>query len=143
MALEEWFIDPFLNDTAGTGTRMTVTLAGATFTTGTWNLLETNAFTGYTFNAGDRIHISGGTAVTAGYYEVASRTDDSNIVLVGDITTDASSPTDVTSTTRPYEHLSPLAGGPCSNVRRRPQRAFRLGLRRYGSRACCQGRGRS
>jgi len=106
MAIEEWFFDTSYADTGGVGTRMAVTLAGATFTTGTWNLFETGAFTGYTFDPGDRIYIGGGTAVTAGYYDIASRTDNDNIVLTGDITTDASSPTDVTGTSRPYGDLN-------------------------------------
>ena len=106
MRVDEWFFDTSYADTGGVGTRMAITLAGATFTTGTWNLFETGAFTSYTFNAGDRIYIGGGTAVTAGYYEIASRTDNDNVVLTGDITTDASSPTDVTGTSRPYGNLN-------------------------------------
>ena len=46
---------------------------------------------------GDTINITGGTAVVAGSYPIASRTSDNEIVLTGDITSDASSPTNVTA----------------------------------------------
>ena len=99
------FVDPSIAASTGRGTRATITLTAATFTTGTWNLSETNAFTSYTWATGDRIYISGGTACTVGYYTIASKTDASNIILSVDITTDASSPTDVTSDSAPYGDL--------------------------------------
>ncbi len=75
-----------------------VTIAsGGTFTESSKNLNKTAAFASYTWASGDRIYITGGTAVVAGSYEVASKTDDDNIVLVLDITSDASDPTDVTA----------------------------------------------
>lgn len=70
-------------------------LSAATFTTSTKNLNETAAFAGYSFTSGDEIYISGGTGVTPGLYEIASRTDDDNIVLVADI--GGTDPADVTS----------------------------------------------
>ena len=74
-----------------------VTLTAATFTTTTWTLNQTGVFSAYTWVSGDKIYITGGTAVVKGLYEVASRTSDDEIVLVGDITSDVSSPTDVTA----------------------------------------------
>lgn len=70
-------------------------LTAATFTNATKNLNETGAFTGYTWNSGDQIYISGGTGVTTGLYEIASKTDNDNIVLVDDI--GGTNPSDVTS----------------------------------------------
>lgn len=105
MAFSEIYVDPSIAADSGRGTRATITLTAATFTTGTWNLNEASAFTGYTYAAGDQIYISGGTAVTTGLYTIASKTDNDNIVLSGDITTDASSPTDVTSDSAPYGDL--------------------------------------
>ena len=78
-------------------------LTAATFTTSTKNLSETNAFTGYTFVAGDQIAITGGTGVTPDLYDIASKTDDSNIVLVADI--GGTDPTDVTSSDGPWATL--------------------------------------
>ncbi len=71
------------------------TLTAATFTTSSKNLNETAAFSGYTFTSGDMIAITGGTGVTVGLYEIASHTDDDNIVLVEDI--GGTDPSDVTS----------------------------------------------
>jgi len=47
------------------------------------------SFTDYEFLAGDQIEITGGTGITTGFYEVASKTDNSRIVLKeSPITTD-------------------------------------------------------
>lgn len=73
-------------------------ITSATFTASSKNLAKTGAFANYTFLTGDQVKVTGGTAVTAKKYEIASKTDDDNIVLVADITTDASNPTDVTAT---------------------------------------------
>lgn len=70
-------------------------LTAATFTTSTKNLNQTGKFSGYSFTSGDKIYITGGTGITTGLYEVASRTDDDNIVLVEDI--GGTNPSDVTS----------------------------------------------
>lgn len=75
-------------------------LSGATFTNATKTLSSTGAFTSYTFNAGDRIAITGGTGVTTGYYEIASRTSNDAIVLVADI--GGTNPTDVSSSDGPW-----------------------------------------
>ncbi len=104
----EVFVDPALAADSGRGTRATITLAAATFNLGALTLNETNAFTAYNtlgFAAGDRIYLSGGTAVTVGFHAIASITSNSEIVLVADITSDASSPTDVTSDSAPFGDL--------------------------------------
>lgn len=75
-------------------------LTGATFTNSTKTLTKTGAFAGYTFNSGDRIAITGGTGVTVGYYAIASKTDNDNIVLVADI--GGTNPTDVASSNGPW-----------------------------------------
>lgn len=75
-------------------------LSAATFTTSTKTLNKTGAFASYTFTAGDLIYISGGTGVTAGLYEIASKTDNDNIVLVEDI--GGTNPSDVTSSNGPF-----------------------------------------
>jgi len=105
MAISEIYVDPSLAGDTGTGTRATITLTAATFTFAALSLTEVGAFASYTFVAGDRIYITGGTAVTAGYYTIASKTSDDVIVLTADITTDASSPADVTAATAPYGDL--------------------------------------
>jgi len=67
----------------------------ATWTDGTKTLTKVGAFTAYEFVAGDTITVSAGTGVTTGVYQIASRTDNDSIVLVGDITGGGGSPTDV------------------------------------------------
>lgn len=52
-----------------------------------WNetnrtLTKAGAFAGYRFKAGDKIHISAGTGVTEGTFEVASKDSDNQITLV-------------------------------------------------------------
>jgi hypothetical protein len=51
-----------------------------------WNpvgntLTKTGAFAGYTFAAGERMEITGGTGITTGYVQIASKTSDNVIVL--------------------------------------------------------------
>ncbi len=88
-------------------------ITAATFTLATKNLEDTNP-TGswpsasYSWVYDDQIYISGGTEVTAGWYEIASWTDADNIVLKEDITTDASDPTDVTVTLIGWENAIAL-----------------------------------
>jgi hypothetical protein len=53
----------------------------ATWTASSLTLTATGAFASYTFVEGDQIEISAGTGATTGFYAVASRTDDDNIVL--------------------------------------------------------------
>jgi hypothetical protein len=53
----------------------------ATWVASTRTLTETNAFTNYTFVAGDEIEIISGTGATTGVYVIESKTDSSNIVL--------------------------------------------------------------
>jgi len=68
---------------------------------GTWTaaskiLGKTAAFASYTWASGDQIYVSGGTGVTAGWYEIQSKTDDDNIVLKDSLGDDDL--TDVTTT---------------------------------------------
>ncbi len=79
-------------------------LSAATFTTSTKNLNKTGAFTSYTWQAGDIVYISGGTGVVAGLYEIASKTDNDNIVLVEDI--GGTNPSDVTSSNGPFATIA-------------------------------------
>lgn len=63
-----------------------------TFSDGDWTetsktLNSTGAFTNYTFVDEDELQVTAGTGVTTGYYEVASRTDDDNIVLTTSLST--------------------------------------------------------
>ncbi len=65
---------------------------GFVFTTATWvestkTLTKTGAFTNYTWTAGDRIYITGGTGVTVGFYEIASKTSNNAIVLSTSLST--------------------------------------------------------
>ena len=75
-------------------------LTAATFTNATMTLAQASAFASYTFTAGDLIYISGGTGVTAGLYEIASKIDNDSITLVEDI--GGTNPTDVTSSDGPF-----------------------------------------
>lgn len=79
-------------------------LVAASFTTSTKTLTKTGAFASYTFTEGDILYISGGTGVTAGLYEIASRTSDDAIVLVADI--GGTDPADVTSSDGPFSTLA-------------------------------------
>jgi len=78
-------------------------LSSATFTNSTKTLTSTGAFSSYTFSAGDEIYISGGTGVTAGLYEIASKTSSDAIVLVDDI--GGTNPSDVTSSDGPFASI--------------------------------------
>lgn len=80
--------------------RGTITGTAASWTPGTLTLTLTGAFTNYTFVEGDEIQITGGTAVTEGFYTIASRTSANAIVLASSIA--STSPTDVTFTLQPY-----------------------------------------
>lgn len=57
------------------------TLTTATWTEATKYLTKIGAFTSYTWVSGDRIYITGGTGITPGCYEIASKFDDNNLVL--------------------------------------------------------------
>lgn len=61
-----------------------VTLASAAWTKATKKVTEVGAFADYTWQEGDKIFLSHANIVD-GLYEVASRTDDDVIVLVGEI----------------------------------------------------------
>lgn len=78
-------------------------LSVATFTNSSKTLTKTGAYSSYTFTSGDLVYISGGTGVTTGLYEIASKTDNNNIVLIADI--GGTDPTDVTSSDGPFTTL--------------------------------------
>lgn len=59
-----------------------VAASPATYTHATRTLTLTGAYATYTFLTGDRFEAAGGTGVVLADYEIESRTDDDNIVLV-------------------------------------------------------------
>lgn len=59
-----------------------LSFADGAYTTATKTLTKTGAFAGYTFAAGDRIKVTGGTGVVADWYEIASRVSDDAITTV-------------------------------------------------------------
>lgn len=74
-----------------------ITVAGTTltFTDGAWNksaltLTKAAAFTSYTFGAGDHVYISGGTGMTAGWYEIGAKTSNNVLTLLESLGEDAS-----------------------------------------------------
>lgn len=77
--------------------RGTITGTAGSFD-GTSTLTESGKFTNYTFVTGDEIEITGGTGVTEGFYEVASRTS-ANAIVIPDI---GSSSSNVAYTLQPY-----------------------------------------
>lgn len=67
--------------------RGNISLSTATWTESSLTLTATGAFADYTFIDEDLVKITGGTSTTAKYYEIASRTDDDNIVLAETLST--------------------------------------------------------
>lgn len=67
--------------------RVSIALATATWTEATRTLTQVGAFASYSFTAGDKIAITGGTGVTPGCYLITARTDDDAIVLGESIST--------------------------------------------------------
>lgn len=66
------------------------TLTAVTWTASSKTLTKTNGFSDYTYAPGNYINVTGGTGVTPGIYKIASKTDDSNIILESSIGSDAS-----------------------------------------------------
>ncbi len=58
-----------------------VTLTGVSYTHSTFTITKTGAFATYTWRRKDRVYITGGTDVTPGYYEVASKVSNDAIRL--------------------------------------------------------------
>ena len=56
-------------------------LTDAAWIESTKTITQTGAFTNYTFDAADRIFISGGSSIVPGTYQIASRVDDDSITL--------------------------------------------------------------
>jgi len=84
--------------------RQPMSLAAVTWNHTLLELTKADAFTYYVWCAQDQIYISGGTAVTPGWYDIVSRVNNNTIVLSADITTDKSDPTDVTTTNIGHEY---------------------------------------
>lgn len=62
-----------------------ITGTTATWTASTLTLTSTGSFATYTFVAGDKLEIRGGTGATTGFFEVASRTSANAVVLASTI----------------------------------------------------------
>jgi hypothetical protein len=111
-----WF-DPDAGDNANDGRDPHgLDLSGATFTTATKTLTSVGAFASYDHAAAtapeyvsryNYIYISGGTGVTPGLYEIASKTSDDAIVLVADI--GGTNPSDVSSSDGPKATASSMS----------------------------------
>jgi hypothetical protein len=70
-------------------------ITGGTFTNATRTLTKTGAFASYTWASGDKLYVTGGTGVVAGFYAIASKTSSDAIVLSADI--GGATPSDVTT----------------------------------------------
>jgi len=103
----KYFIDPVGGADANDGLdgipKNSVAMSGCTWTESTKTLTKLTAFALYTWQPGDQIYISGGTAVTAGLYTIASKTSNNAIVLTTSIVTNGSNPTDVTASSGPKQ----------------------------------------
>ncbi len=94
---------------------------GFAISTGTWTastltLGKTGAFSSYTWHDGDRVYVSGGTGITAGLYEIASRTSDDAVVLA--TSCGSANALDVTTSDGPWATLGQVT----ANLS--PDRAF-------------------
>jgi hypothetical protein len=65
--------------------RRALVITGGTWTAAAKTLVKTGAFIDYTWNAGESIYVTAGTAATAGWYEIASRDSDDQITLTTSI----------------------------------------------------------
>jgi hypothetical protein len=63
-------------------TRASIAITGASWVEATRTLTSTGSFTNYSFVTGDTIQITEGTNTTLGLYEIESRVDDDDIILV-------------------------------------------------------------
>lgn len=79
-----------------------LSITNASYNNGTKTLTKTGAFAGFTFYAGARIKITGGTGVTTGWYEIASKVSDDAITTVADI--GGASPADVSASSIASRH---------------------------------------
>jgi len=62
--------------------KLDVAATSVAWTDATKTITKAGAFADYTFESGDMLYIASGTHVTAGWYEIASKTDDDSIVMV-------------------------------------------------------------
>lgn len=72
-----------------------IALSGATWIESSKTLRKTGAFASYTWASGDQVAITGGTGATISRYDVASKTDNDNIVLKRSIGAGADTHTDI------------------------------------------------
>lgn len=103
-----------------------IELTAATWTSATKTLTQTGAFTNYTFYSGDTIELTDGTGLTAGEYQIASRTSANAITLTNDCdATDGSTDIEGTLYIRnlalpsnfgSIDNVEPVSGGVVNNV---------------------------
>lgn len=72
-------------------------VATANWTVATKTLTQTGAFTQYTWASGDQINITAGTGITAGWYEIAGKTDNDNVTLTTNLAAGDLSNSDIES----------------------------------------------
>lgn len=101
----------FVDATSGDDTNDGRDAFGFALTDGAWTastltLTKTGAFASYTYRDNDRIYVSGGTGVTAGLYDIASKVSDDEITLATSIGPDAA---DVTTSDGPWETVAMVA----------------------------------
>lgn len=83
-----------------------LSLTDATWSESARTLTLAGAFAGYSYNAGDRLQITGGTGATAGDYAIASRVSDDAITLATSIGSGADGQSDITGAIAfPYVNL--------------------------------------
>lgn len=85
---EGWHANKEFNVTLETAdtTKLAMVIAGdGVWTVATKTLTATGDFSSYTWASGDHISVTGGTGVTAAWYEIASKTSDDAIVLKEEI----------------------------------------------------------
>lgn len=84
---------------------------GASYSAATNILTKTNAWSGYAHQAGDDIYIGTGTGVTAGWYRILRKIDNSNLLLLTDPA--AGTPSDLAGSGigQEYEVAFPGTGG--------------------------------
>ena len=87
-------------------TKQDMVIAAGAWTVANKRLISVGAFSRYTYAAGDQLYVSGGTGVTAGWYEIRQKINDNAIQLVESIAdTDAA---DITTTVIGWENAIEL-----------------------------------
>lgn len=83
-------------------TKMAMVIAAGAWVAATKTLTKTAAFASYTWQRGDQLYVSGGTGVTAGWYEIGARTSDNAIIMLDSIAT--ANAADITTTLIGWEN---------------------------------------